>query len=138
MVSVIRLCVVAAALLLGLAAPAGAAPECAFRLSILVGGEEGVEASTAHAIAARYVEVLKDDIVFAPSQTEELRLTAGALVADVPAVLAVTANRGCSADLLADVERIAASARERWRERVWRYDEPGQGLNLEIAVTMQP
>jgi hypothetical protein len=56
----------------------------------------------------------------------------------VPASLIVTANRTCSVALNDEVERIAASARERWRERAWHYDEPGQGLSLTIDVAMLP
>jgi hypothetical protein len=129
------LCVVLAA-----SAAASAGPQCAFRLSIALGdtAERGLTDETAQAIMARYVEVLKDDLVFTGGETKELRLQAGAFTAGVPAIFVVTANRACDAALLSDVERIAASARERWRERVWRYDEPGQGLALEIAVEMLP
>ena len=127
-------------LCVALAAPARAAQNCPFRLSI--GVAEEVAEQVAHAVTARYIDVLKDDVVFAPpepgtiGEARELRLAAGVVSVGIRTSLRLTANRGCSGTLQSEVERIAASARERWREGAWRYDEAGQGLTLEIEVEM--
>ena len=93
------------------------------------------------AIAARYVEVLKDDVVFvaadgALSEGDSLQLKAGDFVPGATSRIALVANRACSRDLLQDVERIAASALNRWQERAVRFDEVGQYRPVAVSVEM--